>query len=217
MGQKTLFLDLDGTLWDERPARRAIEGALSSEQRQALPAVAAAIRRRQGYYTWVEVFREFALDYSLLLAQNARLIRPYAGVPQVLGALAADWSVWLVTDGGLGYTLFKVERLAIGLFLTRILTSDLMGTMKDDPAWWSRALEEAGCPAGEAAAVGDNPWDVRIPAAMGMKAVQVLRSARVDQHASTPGVVRCRSVSELPRLLGGGDLLTKSIRRVEDS
>jgi len=199
MSRKILFLDLDGTLWDERPVREAIEGTMTSEQLAALPEIAAGVRRRQGYYTWTEVYRELGLDYPSLLAQHAGAMEPYPGVREVLRTLAADWTIWIATDGGLDYSSFKIDRLGIGPLVSRVLTSDFMHGMKDDPSWWKRALDHAECPAGDAAAVGDHLWDVTVPAALGMRAIWIRNTA--DRSAVPPGIVCCRSLLDVPPLL----------------
>jgi HAD superfamily hydrolase (TIGR01549 family) len=201
MSRKILFLDLDGTLWDERPVREAIERMMTREQLAVLPEIAARVRRRQGYYTWTEVYRELGLDYSLLLAQHAQAIEPYPGVREVLRTLAAEWSIWIATDGGLDYSRFKINRLGVGPSVSRVLTSDFMHGMKDDSAWWRRALDHAGCSARDAAAVGDNPWDVTVPAALGMRAIWIQNTTAVAHSVIPPGVVCCRSLLEVPPLL----------------
>jgi FMN phosphatase YigB (HAD superfamily) len=201
MSRKILFLDLDGTLWDERPVRDAIEGMMTSEQRNLLPEIAAKVRGRLGYYTWTEVYHELGLDYSLLLEQQAGAIVPFPGVRKVLHALAAEWSIWIATDGGLDYSRFKIDRLGLGPSVSRVLSSDLMHAMKDDPAWWRRALNYAGCPARDAAAVGDNLWDVTIPATLGMRAVWIQNAGQADQAVTPPGIICCSSLLEVPPLL----------------
>ncbi|HYU30705.1 MAG TPA: HAD family hydrolase [Thermoanaerobaculia bacterium] len=202
MSRKILFLDLDGTLWDERPVREAIEGTMTNEQLNVLPEIAARVRRNLGYYTWTEVYRELGLDYPLLLAQHAGAIEPYPGVRKVLRALADDWSIWIATDGGLDYSRFKIDRLGIGPSISRVLTSDFMRTMKDDPTWWRRALDHAGCPARDAAAVGDSLWDVTVPATLGMRAIWIQNTPQADHLTTPPGIVCCRSFLEVPPLLG---------------
>jgi FMN phosphatase YigB (HAD superfamily) len=201
MSGKVLFMDLDGTLWDERPVRDAIEGTLTGEQRNRLPEIAARVRGRLGYYTWTEVYRELGLDYLLLLQRQAGAIEPYPGVREVLHGLAAEWSIWIATDGGLDYSRFKVDRLGLGASVSRVLSSDLMVAMKDDPAWWRRALDHAGCPARDAAAVGDNLWDVAIPATLGMRAVWIQSAGQEVGPATPSGIVRCRSLLDVPPLL----------------
>ena len=134
--------------------------------------------------------REVAVERMM----EAISFEAYSDAPGTLAELRSR-GLTIVCVSNWDYELETVlERVGLRRYLRGVVASALAGARKPDPAIFERALELAGCDAGEALHVGDSDDDVEGARAAG---IEVLRIDRTD------GGGDLHSLAELPALAIG--------------
>jgi phosphoglycolate phosphatase len=174
MTQNAVLFDLDGTLVDSVPDLAAAVNVLLAELgRPALSLAQVTGMVGDGVPKLVEralaaggardVLLPRAIDRFLALyeADPVRLTRPYEGVPQALGALAASgWRLGVCTNKPERVTHAVLAGLDLARFFSVALGGDSSPTRKPDPGPLRLALDRLGSAPGRAAMVGDHRNDV---------------------------------------------------------
>ncbi|MGA8045627.1 MAG: HAD-IA family hydrolase [Dermatophilaceae bacterium] len=210
---KTVFFDLDGTLADTIPliiasyqhAFREVMGVEVDEAkarswigRPLLPAL-LEVAPDHGHEL-DRVYREWNL------ANTARLIRAYDGIPELLGALdAAGARVAVVTSKRRETALLALEHVGIAGHIEVAAALEDTADHKPDPAPLRHGARLLGVDPGDCVYVGDATVDILAARAAGMAAVGVTWGAgEVDDLVELAPDALCRSVAELSGVLLSG-------------
>jgi phosphoglycolate phosphatase len=182
---RTVLFDFDGTLVepgiDFGVMRRSVLDVVAAcgvdpTPLQALPALEAIARVEAlldvgARADFVACCHSAILDIEL---EAAARVAPYAGVPEMLDALAArGLRVGIVTRN----CRRAVESILARVPLTRdvLLTRDDVPHVKPDPRHLLAALQAMGMPATGVVMCGDHPMDVQAGQAIGAVTVGVLQ------------------------------------------
>ena len=223
---ETVVFDLDGTLVDTiglivdsyQHAFRTVLGRQEDERRirawigqpllrcfqEASPAHADELFA--AYTEWNE-------------ANTTRLVRGYAGIPELLGELAgAGVRVAVATSKRRPPAARALELTGLTSLVPVLVTMEDTPVHKPDPTPLLFAVDLAGGEPGRAAYVGDAAVDLRAARAAGMAGVGVLWGAgeEADLRAERPSAV-CAQVSALRSVLlaeRASDLFVTSVPRV---
>jgi putative hydrolase of the HAD superfamily len=180
---KTIFFDIDGTLYDEKAAKvkaeievsrlisrksgrdfREIHGAFLNYKEQ----VAASMPTdpgRNNRALWYEVMldrlelkgfnpEKLCEEYWAVVLNE---IEPYADLMAILPEIYKKYDLWIVTDELRRIQERKMIRLGLTRFFSGIFSSEDMGYVKPDPRLFEYALKEAKASKEETVMIGDNP------------------------------------------------------------
>ncbi|MDW8469769.1 MAG: HAD-IA family hydrolase [Burkholderiales bacterium] len=208
-GVRAALVDLDGTLLDtgarsrrggERDARGAGSGAgrARSGKRlcrartrragRALPARFA--RARAGTRAFSRAQAAFAAHYE---RENGRRTTPYPGALEGLSAMR-DKGLRLacVTNKPSRFTLPLLESAGLASFFDAVMTADIAGARKPDPAIFLAACRRLAVAPQEACAIGDSANDADGARAAGCRVLLVpygYREGRALEEIASDGVV----------------------------
>ena len=136
-------------------------------------------------------------------------LEPYPGVRQLLGRLAAQVPLGLVSDGDPAGQQAKLDALDLAPYFTTVVLSDTLGRehRKPDPLPFAIALRDLGVKPTRAIYIGDRPSkDVAGAAAAGLAAVRV-RTGEWHHEPDDP-----RAVASVATLEDAGRLVSRSLR-----
>ena len=200
---KAVFLDVGGTLVEERPSRFAIYAEAARERGCGVDARGMRELMRKAHrdlpreidgafrYTdpWFRAFIEhvFLGQLSLprsqldeLVAQlfarfeDPRSFRLHEGARELLGDLRSRGVVVGIVSNWSARLPRLLDALEIGGFLDFVLSSAIERTEKPEPGLFEAALERSGAAPGQALHAGDHPEnDVAAAQALGIEAVLV--------------------------------------------
>jgi len=128
-------------------------------------------------------------------------MRPFPGAIEALAQLRfAGATVGIGSNMTADWQFAKLKRLGMMTYVDFIVTSEEAGVEKPDPGLFALCAHKAGCAAGECAFVGDSlKGDALGARDAGMVAVWLKPG---PEPADVPsGIVRIRSLSELPALV----------------
>lgn len=216
---RAALIDLDGTLLDTAPDLAAAANATLAEL-GLVPVEAARVRDFVGRGIAVLVRR--ALEASLGRAaeatlleraqalfaahyerENGRAARPFPGVVEGLAAMRAQGlRLACVTNKHSRFTLPLLGKTSLERFFDAVVTSDIAGARKPDPAVFLHACRLLGVAPAEACAIGDSANDAEGARAAGCRVLLVpygYREGRSLAEIACDGVVS--SLEEAARLL----------------
>lgn len=210
---ETVVFDLDGTLVDTI-------GLIVASYQHAFRTVLGHEEDERRIRAWIgqpllRCFQEasperadelFAAYTEWNEANTARLVRGYAGVPGLLGDLAAAGvRVAVATSKRRPPALWALELTGLTTLVPVVVTMEDTSVHKPDPTPLLLAVAKAGGEAGRAAYVGDAVVDLRAAHAAGMAGIGVLWGAGEEQalRAEGPAAV-CADVATLRAVLLGG-------------
>jgi putative hydrolase of the HAD superfamily len=191
MPQAILF-DLDDTLTDRIKsimyyAKRFQSDFADDLASTTISTIATALVTAdvRGYHPREEVLRDFAQQLPWRTSPEVSRLRMHwdtcfpqsvvarAGLAETLSALHA-WGIHLgiVTNGEVQFQAPKIQRLAIGQYLSTVVISEAVQVHKPDPRIFAHALAALGCAAVHTWFVGDHPInDVLGAAAVGLQPI----------------------------------------------
>jgi pyrophosphatase PpaX len=211
----TVFFDLDGTLADTIPL---IVASYQHAFRQVMGVEVDEARAR----TWIgrpllPALLEVAPDHGheldrvyreWNLANTARLIRAYDGIPELLGALtAAGARVAVVTSKRRDTALLALRHVGIDAHIEVAAALEDTADHKPHPAPLRHGAALLGVDPGDCVYVGDATVDILAARGAGMAAVGVTWGAGdpADLAALAPEAL-CTTVSQLADVLLPGPL-----------
>jgi pyrophosphatase PpaX len=212
MTRAALF-DWDGTLVDSRAALlRAWHVATEAVLQRRFPATTdeeELVFTRPGE----ELFTQLAGDagpaalvaaFQAEYAHSSELVRPFAGVPEMLGALRAQGIlIGVVTSKARVRFATDAERAGIAALIDHAVCVEDTTAHKPDPAPLLHALAQLDVAAGDAVMVGDTPVDIAAGEAAGTAVIGVAWGAsgrELLRDAGAPAVAA--NAEELIRLVG---------------
>ena len=226
---KCVTLDLDDTLWDCPPVIIAAEKAFYDWLGVRYPKIAThyelmdLVTHRREFLEQLNHSKPYDLTFlrkcwlsnlgeqwgygdalveegfEIFIAARNR-VELYAGVPQVLESLYANYQLGALTNGNA-----DVYRIGIGHWFHFVVTAAEAGALKPALAIFEAALERAGVDAAQAVHVGDDPVrDVLGAAQIGMRTIWVNAEDAVWPGGKEPDAV-VRSVRELADVLSRWD------------
>lgn len=183
MQQKTLVLDLDGTLVDSVPDLAAALNRLMASRNLpefTRPEVAAMVG--DGAKTMLarafaarntapddQALPDFLADYG---ANAAIETRPYPGVPETLESLAASgWRLAVCTNKPIAPARALLAALNLAHHFAAIAGGDSYPVKKPDPAHLLATLAEANAPPETAIMAGDHHNDIAAAHGAGLPAI----------------------------------------------
>ena len=145
---------------------------------------------------WVERFLHFyAQDLSTLA-------RPYPGVPEALGALAAaGWRLGVCTNKPTRLSVALLDALGLGPRFGAVVGGDAAPERKPHPAPLLMALDRLGVPAAAAVFVGDSETDVLTARAAGVPVAVLPHGYTAIPAAALGADAVVDDLSALPALL----------------
>jgi len=196
----TLYIDLDGTLWNESKLNEKIRETVNNE---LLAKVSQYINQEielNGYYTWTNVYKHLGINYCELITKYASQIYPYPQVIETLTLLQKAYSLWLVSDAGLDYTKLKLKLLGLTSFFDGIITSDQTMTMKSNLDWWTKAIKISKKSQDRIVVIGDSKNDIIPTSELGIFSICIgkLESLTFSLPERT---VHCSSFAQVPLML----------------
>lgn len=196
----TLFIDLDGTLWDESKLNEKIRETVDANLLAKVPKYIDQEIELKGYYTWTNVFNYFGIKYCDLITKHASQVYPYPKTIETLTLLQKACSLWLVSDAGLDYTQLKLNLLGLTLFFDGIITSDQTETMKSNPDWWIKAIKISKKSQERIVVIGDSKNDIVPTSELDIFSIYVGKleslSFKLPKRA-----VHCSSFAQVPLIL----------------
>ncbi|MDA8346215.1 MAG: HAD family hydrolase [Thermaerobacter sp.] len=173
-----VLFDLDGTLTDTLPlVVTALNAALAPHW--GAPKDLEAMRPLFGPSEERLIAREAPGDpdavdrfYAEYRREHARLARPFAGVTEMLHALAARGvRLGLVTNKGRRSSVMTLHEFGIAKYFGAVVTGDDVAHPKPDPTGILEVLGNLGVQPGQAAYVGDSRSDMQAAHAAGVRAI----------------------------------------------
>lgn len=217
---RAALIDLDGTLLDTAPDLAAAANAMLGELGLARVepgrvrdfvgrGIAALVRRaleaslgREPEAALLE--RAQALFAAHYERENGRAARPFPGVVEGLAAMRAQGlRLACVTNKHSRFALPLLATTRLDRFLDAVVTSDMAGARKPDPAVFLHACRLLGVAPAEACAIGDSANDAEGARAAGCRVLLVpygYREGRALSEIACDGVVA--SLAQAARLLG---------------
>ncbi len=130
--------------------------------------------------------------------------RPHPDAHRVLRQLARRFRLALVSNQTTEVQLRKIKRLRFGRYFDALITSELAGVEKPDPAIFQLAMEKLGVRPQEAVMLGDTArGDVAGAHAAGIRAIQTVEYI----HDRAAGIHPDAVIRSLPQIL---DILQKT-------
>jgi phosphoglycolate phosphatase len=181
--QRTLVLDLDGTLVDSVPdLASALNRLMASRDLPAFARAEVAAMVGDGARVLVErgfaahgrtpdeaALADFLVDYT---ANAAHETRPYPGVPDTLAVLAEQgWRMAVCTNKPIVPARSLLNALGLAGFFAAVGGGDSYAVRKPDPGHLLATLAEAGGDPARALMVGDHHNDVLAASGAGMSAI----------------------------------------------
>jgi len=181
--QRTLILDLDGTLVDSVPdLAAALNRLMASRGLAAFTRAEVAAMVGDGARVLVErgfaghgrtpdgaALADFMADYTVNAAHETRA---YPGVEAALAVLAEQgWRMAVCTNKPTAPALTLLAELGLARFFAAVGGGDSYGVRKPDPGHLLATLADAGGEPGRALMVGDHHNDVIAAAGAGMPAI----------------------------------------------
>ena len=225
----TLLFDVIGTVVDEGGTMRAevaavLEAAGVTEPGRA-EALAAAWESRswsltaalEGGGPWVstdevnaralaEVLAgggpELSAEAVQWLGQVGDRLRPWPDSAAALTALARRFTVVALSNGNLA-TLAALSAQG-GLTWHAVLSAELMGVRKPDPAVYRFALDRLALDPARTLMVAAHPWDLRAAAACGLRTAYIERAGEGRPEPSDCFDLSCPDLAALAAYLTGG-------------
>jgi phosphoglycolate phosphatase len=219
---RAVLLDLDGTLLDTAPdLAAAANAALADLGLTALPAaavrefvgsgIAMLVRRclaaSLGHAPDAALFSKtqerFAARYERL---NGAASLPFPGVVEGLEAMrAGGLRLACVTNKASRFTVPLLESSGLARFFDAVVTSDMAGARKPDPAVFLHACRLLEVPAAQACVIGDSANDADGARAAGCRFLLVpygYREGRTLGEIGCDGIVNrlTEALEELQRL-----------------
>lgn len=173
---RAVFLDLDGTLLDTAPdLAAAANAALADLALAPLPAgkvrdfvgsgiamlvrrcLAASLAREPEAALLEQAQARFAAHYERL---NGSTSQPFPGAVEGIVAMRAQGlHLACVTNKAARFTRPLLAAAGLARYFDAVVTSDMVGARKPDPAVFLHACRELGVPPGEACTIGDSAND----------------------------------------------------------
>jgi 2-haloacid dehalogenase len=176
-GRAALIFDVVGTVVDADGTLAAEAG----ERAGALTARLDALLAGRAGWRSMEALRREAYGDARLAGIGHRF-RPFPDAPDALRALAADHLVVALSNADLAELADTSARG--GLAWHAVLSAELVGAFKPDPAVYAFALGRLKLDPAATTMVAAHPWDLRAAARHGMRTAFV---ARPGAEAPEPG------------------------------
>jgi putative hydrolase of the HAD superfamily len=228
---EAVLFDLDDTLIDEHDAANAAleEAVRQSVPDHAIQAadVHAALRSifttadQQSFPNWVwysarpEHWNAALASLGVLEFERGNQIvecfreeflgriRLMPGAEETLRRTGSRYALALMTNGPARLRRAEMERLGIDDYFETIVISSEVRFTKPDPQFFMQALVDIGCRAGDAAMVGDDPFeDVLGAKATGLRSVWFNRRCERLPPDTPPPDIELRALTDLPEQLG---------------
>ena len=226
-----LLFDVIGTVVDEGGTMRAevataLEQAGLTEPGRA-EALAAAWEERswaltaalEGGGPWVSTDQVNAMALADVLAGGGtaaalpaeavrRLglvghrLRPWPDAAAALAALARRFTVVALSNGNLSMLASVSARGGLGWHA--VLSAELVGVRKPDPAVYRFALDRLALNPGRTLMVAAHPWDLRAAAACGLRTAYIERAGEGRPEPSDSFDLSCPDLAALAAYLTGG-------------
>jgi FMN phosphatase YigB (HAD superfamily) len=196
----TVFIDLDGTLWDESKLDEKIRETVDKNLLAEVPKFINQEIELKGYYTWTNVYKYIGINYCDLISKHTHQIYPYPKTIETLTILQKAYSLWLVSDAGLDYTQLKLNLLGLTQFFDGIITSDQTKTMKSNTDWWSKAIKISKKSQDRIVVIGDSKNDVVPTSELGVFSIYVGELESLSFRLPKE-VAHCSSFAQIPLLL----------------
>ena len=196
----TLFIDLDGTLWNESKLNEKIRETVDKNLLTKIPKYINQEIELKGYYTWTNVFKNIGINYCDLITKHLSQIYPYPKTIETLTLLQKEYSLWLVSDAGLDYTQLKLNLLGLTIFFDGIITSDQTATMKSNPDWWTKAIKISKKSQDRIVVIGDSKNDIIPTSELGILSIYVGKLETL-LFKLPKRVVHCSFFAQVPLML----------------
>jgi len=166
-GRAALIFDVVGTVVDADGTLAAEAGERAAELTARLDALIPAT----GWRSMEALRREAYADARL--ATIGHRLRPVPDAAAALAGLAADHLVVALSNADLAE--LADTSAAGGLAWHAVLSAELAGAFKPDPAVYAFAIDRLGLDPAESVMVAAHPWDLRAAARHGMRTAYVAR------------------------------------------
>lgn len=220
-GIEACVFDAYGTLFDVHTAATRCRDALGSDADK----LSTLWRDKQLQYTWLRSLMQRhadfwqvtgdALDYALAavgrndpalrerLMEVYRVLDAFPEVPRMLERLRdAGMKTAILSNGTPEMLTTAVDNAGIGGLLDAILSVEVIGIYKPDPAVYRLASDNLGVAPGAICFLSSNAWDVSGAATFGFTAVWVNRSGQPPERLPGGPVAELTDLAGLPDLLG---------------
>ena len=129
-------------------------------------------------------------------------LRPWPDAAAALAALARRFTVVALSNGNLSM-LASVSARG-GLSWHAVLSEELVGVRKPDPAVYRFALDRLVLDPARTLMVAAHPWDLRAAAACGLRTAYIERAGEGQPEPSDSFDLSCRDLAALAARLTGG-------------
>ena len=129
-------------------------------------------------------------------------LRPWPDAAAALAALARRFTVAALSNGNLSM-LASVSARG-GLSWHAVLSAELVGARKPDPAVYRFALDRLALDPGRTLMVAAHPWDLRAAAACGLRTAYIERAGEGRPEPSDSFDLSCPDLAALAARLTGG-------------
>ncbi len=203
---KWLFFDIGGTLVDETDSfRRRVLLTIEMQKKLGNTYTVEEIdkARLASALAGRSYFRGAMKDMGITAYAPYDCIgeRLYPEAKAVLAALSARYRLGIIANQPMG-TEKRLTEYGIRGYFSLVLSSAEEGMEKPEAALFLRALERAGCEAGEAYMIGDRPDNDIAPAkALGMKTVRVTQGLGGRMPVTGEALQADYTISSLSELL----------------
>jgi len=219
---KACVFDAYGTLFDVHSA----VGKYSERLGDISDQVSSIWRTKQLEYTWLRSLMkkhadfwqvtQDALDYALDVFDikdqqlrsdliNAYLeLKCYPEVPDTLAKLKSSGrQIAILSNGSPAMLEAVVKSSGLEDWVKIILSVELAGIFKPDPAVYRLAVDRLGVRAEEIVFMSSNAWDAVGATAFGLRVAWVNRFAQRPERLPFQPEIEIKTLDELPGLLGG--------------
>jgi 2-haloacid dehalogenase len=129
-------------------------------------------------------------------------LRPWPDAAAALAALARRFTVVALSNGNLSM-LASVSARG-GLTWHAVLSAELVGARKPDPAVYRFALDRLALDPARTLMVAAHPWDLRAAAACGLRTAYIERAGEGEPEPSDSFGLSCPDLAALAAHLTGG-------------